>query len=168
MSNVVTRDAALSLGAGDADAIGRLMVAYAHAIDNGRLEDWPSCFTEKCTYRIITRIDHEAGRSFGVWFCDTRGMLIDRVNSIRSVNVFEPHVYRHILGPTEITGRKDQAYVAETNYMVVRTMYDGDMTVFAVGRYLDEVVIESGAARLSARTVVTDSMRYDTMVALPL
>jgi anthranilate 1,2-dioxygenase small subunit len=58
--------------------------------------------------------------------------------------------------------------VAETNYMVVRTMYDGDMTVFAVGRYLDEVVIESGVARLFARTVVTDSMRYDTMVALPL
>ena len=168
MSNVVTRDAALPLGAGDADAIGRLMVAYVHAIDNGRLEDWPICFTEKCTYRILTRTDHEAGRSFGVWFCDTRGMLLDRVSSIRSVNVFEPHVYRHILGPTEITGYKGEAYVAETNYMVVRTMYDGDMTVFAVGRYLDEVVVESGVARLLARTVVTDSMRYDTMVALPL
>jgi anthranilate 1,2-dioxygenase small subunit len=168
MSNVVTRDAGLTLDAGHADAIGRLMVAYAHAIDNGRLENWPQCFTEKCTYRILTRIDHEAGRSFGVWFCDTRGMLLDRVSSIRSVNVFEPHVYRHILGPTEVTGRSGDVYSAESNYMVVRTMYDGEMTVFAVGRYLDEIVFESGHALLRARSVITDSMRYDTMVALPL
>jgi anthranilate 1,2-dioxygenase small subunit len=47
-------------------------------------------------------------------------------------------------------------------------MYDGEMTVFAVGRYLDEIVVESGHALLRARSVVTDSMRYDTMVALPL
>jgi anthranilate 1,2-dioxygenase small subunit len=168
MSNVVTRDPALVLGAADEQAIGRLMVAAIHAIDSGSFEDWPPCFTEKCLYRILTRTDHELGRGFGVWFCDTRAMLIDRVSSIRSVNVFEPHVYRHVLGPTEITGLADGVFGAHTNYMLVRTMYDGDMTLFSAGRYLDEIVIESGRALLRARTVVTDSVRYDTMVALPI
>jgi len=168
MSNVITRDPDLALGSRDADAIGRMMVAAIHAIDSDRLEDWPACFTEKCVYRILNRTDHEAGRTFGVWFCDTRDMLHDRVSSIRSVNVFEPHVYRHVLGPTEVTGFAGGAWTAETNYMVVRTMYDGEMMLFSTGRYLDEIVIESGRALLRSRTVVTDSIRYDTMVALPL
>ena len=168
MSNVVTRDPAIALSFEDAGAIGRLLVAAIHAIDDGRFEDWPPLFTEKCLYRILTRTDHQAGRQFGVWFCDTRAMLEDRVSSIRSVNVFEPHVYRHVLGPTEITGLLDGVYSAQTNYMLVRTMYDGDMTLFSAGRYLDEIVIESGRAALRSRTVVTDSVRYDTMVALPI
>jgi anthranilate 1,2-dioxygenase small subunit len=168
MSNVVTRDPALALDSRDEQAIGRLMVAAIHAIDSDRLEDWPACFTDKCVYRILTRTDHEAGRQFGVWFCDTRDMLHDRVSSIRSVNVFEPHVYRHVLGPTEITRLVNGSYHAETNYMLVRTMYDGEMTLFSVGRYLDEIVMESGRAVLRSRTVVTDSVRYDTMVALPI
>jgi anthranilate 1,2-dioxygenase small subunit len=168
MSNVVTRDPALVLSVEDAAAIGRLMTACMHAIDGGRFEDWPPCFTENCIYRILTRTDHEAGRTFGVWFCDTRAMLEDRVSSIRSVNVFEPHVYRHVLGATEVTAAANGIYSAETNYLLVRTMYDGDMTLFSAGRYLDQVVIESGRAYLKSRTVVTDSVRYDTMVALPI
>jgi anthranilate 1,2-dioxygenase small subunit len=95
-------------------------------------------------------------------------MLQDRVSSIKSVNVFEPHVYRHVLGPTEIVSVDDGLINCETSYMVVRTGYEGTMIVFSAGRYVDTVVVEAGRALLRERTVVTDSCRYDTLVALPL
>lgn len=76
--------------------------------------------------------------------------------------------YRHVLGPTEVTGLIDGGVRTATNNMLVRTMVDGEMTVFSVGRYLDEIVIDGGRAAFRSRTVVTDSVRYDTMVALPI
>jgi anthranilate 1,2-dioxygenase small subunit len=149
------------------DAIARLMMEYVHAIDNDELERWPQFFTEQCLYQIISRTDHEQGRLIGLWFCDSRAMLADRVSSIREVNIYEPHVYRHIIGPTEVLDSRDGAYTAQTSYMVARTMHDGEMQLFSAGRYLDEIVIEGGAARFRKRVVVTDSWRYDTLVVIP-
>jgi len=150
------------------DAIARLQMEYVHAIDALELERWPQLFTEKCLYQIIPRADHEQGRLIGIWFCDNRGMLEDRVSSMREVNVFEPHVYRHVIGPTEILGQKDGAWSAQTSYIVVRTMLEGEMTLFSAGRYVDEIVIEGGAARFSKRVVVPDSWRFDTLVVIPI
>jgi len=50
----------------------------------------------------------------------------------------------------------------------VRTMQDGEMLVFSAGRYLDEIVVNNDAALLQKRIVITDSWRYDTLVAIPL
>jgi anthranilate 1,2-dioxygenase small subunit len=150
------------------DAIARLQMEYVHAIDNDEIERWPQFFTEKCLYQIMPRADYYQGRLIGVWFCDNRGMLEDRVSSIREVNVYEPHVYRHVIGPTEILEMKDGVCRAQTSYLVVRTMHDGDMHVFSAGRYVDEIVMEGAAARLRKRVVVTDSWRYDTLVVIPI
>ena len=150
------------------DAIARLQMQYVHAIDNGDFERWPQLFTEKCVYRIIPRVEHEQGRLIGVWFCDNRGMLEDRVSALREVNVFEPHVYRHVIGPTEVLDHADGVFQAQTSYIVIRTMHDGEMSVFSAGRYLDEIVVEGGDALLRKRTVITDSARYDTLVVIPL
>ena len=150
------------------DAIARLMAQYVNAIDNDELERWPPLFTEKCIYQIISRRDYEQGLPIGLWFCDNRGMLEDRVSSVREVNVFEPQVYRHVIGPTEIIGRAGEAYRAQTSYVVVRTMQDGEMMVFSAGRYVDEIVVNNDMALLQKRIVITDSWRYDTLVAIPL
>ncbi len=150
------------------EAIARLMAQYVNVIDNDELERWPALFTEKCLYQIISRRDHEQGLPIGLWFCDNRGMLEDRVNSVREVNVFEPQVYRHVIGPTEILGHTGEVYRAQTSYIVVRTMQDGEMMVFSAGRYLDEIVVSSDTALLRKRIVITDSWRYDTLVAIPL
>jgi anthranilate 1,2-dioxygenase small subunit len=150
------------------DAIARLQMEYVHAIDNDELERWPQLFIEQCLYQIIPRADHEQGRRIGIWFCDNRDMLADRVSSIREVNVYEPHVYRHVIGPTEILGHQDGAWSAQTSYLVVRTMHDGEMTLFSAGRYVDEIVVDGGAARFVKRIVVPDSWRFDTLVAIPI
>jgi anthranilate 1,2-dioxygenase small subunit len=164
----ITRFPELEVSAHVSACIGRMMARYASAIDNGDLERWPDFFTDDCTYRILTRTDFDAGRDFGIWYCNTRGMLLDRVSSIQSVNVFEPHVYRHVLGPTEIVSIGNGVIGCETSYMIVRTGYEGEMMIFSAGRYIDAVVVDGQRALLRERTVVTDSCRYDSLVALPL
>lgn len=163
----VRRDGA-PLDAVVAMRIDRLMARYASAIDNGDFEDWPLLFVDDGEYRIVTRTDFEAGRDFGIWYCNNRAMLEDRVSAIRSVNVYEPHVYRHVLGPTEVIAIDADMVACETSYLVVRTSMEGDMQVFSAGRYVDRVTLRDELALLHSRVVVTDSARYDTLVALPL
>jgi anthranilate 1,2-dioxygenase small subunit len=168
MSDPVVAASPLQVPAAVSAAIARLMMQYVHAIDNDQFERWPQCFTEKSVYQIVPRAAFEQGHPIGVWFCDNRGMLEDRVSSIREVNVFEPHVYRHVIGPTEILEFTGGIYRAQTSYIVVRTMQDGEMTVFSAGRYVDEILVEQDTALLRSRIVVTDSARFDTLVVIPL
>ena len=149
-------------------AIDALMARYASAIDNGDFEVWPALFTEDGTYRITTRTDYEAGRDFGIWYCSNRSMLEDRVQAIRGVNIYEPHVYRHVTGPTEVLSISDTEASCETSYVVIRTDVDGDMIVFSAGHYVDRLVFDASGVLLGSRVVVADSARFDTLVALPI
>ncbi len=168
MSDAGVAAAALKVPAAVSSAIVRLMTQYVHAIDNDELDRWPQFFTESCFYQILPRAAHEQGHMVGVWFCDNRGMLEDRIRSLREINVYEPHVYRHVIGPTEILEGADGTYKAQTSYIVVRTMHDGEMTVFSAGRYLDEIVVTGDTALLQKRIVITDSARFDTLVVIPI
>jgi len=78
--------------------ISQAQAAYARCIDNGVLEAWPDFFEEDCIYKITTADNVAQGLEAGVVFANSRGMLIDRVASLREANVYERHVYRHFLG----------------------------------------------------------------------
>lgn len=149
-------------------AISRLQMEYVHAIDNDEIERWPRFFSEHCLYRIVSRRDFDEGLPSGLWYCDSRGMLEDRVRSLREVNVYEPHRYRHVIGPTEVLGDRDGLWQSQTSYIVVRTMHDGDMTLFSAGRYVDAIRVAEDGAHFARREVVTDSWRYDTLIVIPL
>lgn len=168
MTNMPPATGITEIPAGVREAIARLQMEYVHAIDNNEVERWPQFFTDNCLYRIVSRHDYDEGRPIGLWYCDSRAMLEDRVSSLRGVNVYEPHCYRHVIGPTEITAHKDGLWQTQTSYFIVRTMHDGEMIVFSAGRYVDAIQVESGTARLASRSVVTDSWRYDTLIVIPL
>ena len=168
MSDLVVAARGAPVSSAATAAIARLMTQYVHAIDNDELERWPQFFTADAVYRIVPRAAFDQGHPIGIWFCDNRDMLEDRVSSIREVNVFEPHVYRHVIGPTEVLGISGRIYRAQTSYLVVRTMQDGAMSVFSAGRYLDDIVLDNDVALLQKRIVVTDSARYDTLVVIPI
>ena len=168
MSDAVVAEKTLRVPTAASAAIARLMTQYVHAIDNDELERWPQFFTAQSVYQIVPRSAFEQGYPVGVWYCDNRGMLEDRVRSLRDINVYEPHVYRHVIGPTEILEIVGGIYRAQTSFIVVRTMQDGEMSVFSAGRYLDEIIVTDETALLRKRIVVTDSARYDTLVVIPL
>ena len=50
----------------------------------------------------------------------------------------------------------------------MRIVRDGQMDLFATGRYLDAIVDEGDTLRFRARVVVCDSSRIDTLLAIPL
>jgi len=141
---------------------------YVHAIDDDRIEEWPGFFTENGFYQVITREGHAAGHPIGVMHCEGRGMMRDRVKAMRQANIFEPHVYCHVLGRPRLRETAPGVYAARTNMQVIRTMQDGGMDIFAVGRYLDTIVVENGAPRLKDRRVVLDSRRIDILLVYPL
>lgn len=149
-------------------AIEDFIADCAHLIDDDRLEDWPDCFTDPCTYRIVNRENYAKGRPVGVMECASRGMLQDRVKALREANIYEPHVYRHLLSGTRIRDEKDGACLVETSYAVIRTMEEGAVSVFSSGKYVDEIVFEEGRPLFRARVVVCDSTRIDTLLVIPL
>jgi 3-phenylpropionate/cinnamic acid dioxygenase small subunit len=155
-------DVAIRLG------VHELIGAYVDCIDEDRLEEWPDFFVEQCRYVITSRASHEAGLPHGVVYAASRGMLTDRVTALRQANIFEPHRYRHIVGPIRI-GQID-ATVAEvcSNFIAVRIMHDGEMGLFASGRYLDRVDLTSQPYRFIERLVVLDSQKIDTLLVIPL
>jgi len=145
-----------------------LHAEVAAALDDGRLEEWPSFFTADCFYRITTAHNLSRGYEAGLVYCDSRQMLADRVLSLRKANIYERHSYRHLIGLPRLRGQAEGATRVDTGFAVLRTMRTGEVAVFASGRYLDEVVQEEGTLRLRRRDVVCDSQRIDTLLALPL
>lgn len=145
-----------------------LIASYVAAIDEDRLEVWPDFFVEQGKYVISTREDFEQGLPSGVIYADSRAMLLDRVTALRQANIYEPHSYRHLVGPIRVIGRDGGAVEARSNFMVVRTMKDGRTTLFATGEYRDRIDITSEPFRFIERTVLTDSDKFDTLLALPL
>jgi anthranilate 1,2-dioxygenase small subunit len=155
-------DIALRLGIGD------LCAAYADCIDDDRLEEWPDFFADDCRYLITDRDSHQAGLRHGVIYCASRGMLTDRVTTLRRVLMFEAHRYRHVLGPVRIQRVADGVAEARSNFLAVRIMHDGETSLFATGRYLDRVDVSGTPFRFIERTVVLDSPKIDTLLVIPL
>jgi anthranilate 1,2-dioxygenase small subunit len=145
-----------------------LIADYAGLIDEDRLEEWPDLFTDPCRYLIISRANHAAGMRQGVMYAASRGMLLDRVFSLRRANIFEPHRYRHIVGPIRLKAIEGSFAVVHSNFMTARIMHDGATTLFATGRYQDRIDISSVPYRFSERIVVLDSDKIDTLLAIPL
>ncbi len=153
------------------DQLIQLNAEYAAALDDDRLEDWPSFFTERCFYRVTTIDNYRQGMQAGLIYADSRDMLADRILSLRKANVYEFHRYRHVVGVPRILGNDAQGggtMRVSTGFVVIRISRQGQYEVFASGQYLDEVVTESGKLLLKRRDVVCDSSRIDTLLAIPL
>jgi 3-phenylpropionate/cinnamic acid dioxygenase small subunit len=148
--------------------IHELIAEYAECIDENRLEEWPELFVDPCRYLVISRASHEAGMRQGVMYAASRGMLMDRVFSIRRANIFEPHRYRHVVGPIRLKGVQDGLATVHTHFLCARIMHDGATTLFASGRYLDRIDLGATPFRFQERVVVLDSDKIDTLLAIPL
>jgi anthranilate 1,2-dioxygenase small subunit len=148
--------------------VQELIGDYAERIDEDRLEEWPDLFADPCRYLVISRANFEAGLRQGVMYAATRGMLLDRVFSIRRANIFEPHRYRHVIGPIRVKKVTGAVAVVHSHFIVARIMHDGATTLFATGRYLDRIDISATPYRFSERVVALDSDKIDTLLAIPL
>jgi 3-phenylpropionate/cinnamic acid dioxygenase small subunit len=148
--------------------IAALNADYAAAIDDDRLEAWPGFFLDDCLYKITSADNLRDGNEAGIVYADSRAMLADRVLALRRANIYERQAYRHIIGTPRLVGSDAAEIEAETPFLVVRTMRDGRMDLFAAGRYRDRLHDGAGTLRFRQRIVICDSSHFDTLVAIPL
>jgi anthranilate 1,2-dioxygenase small subunit len=146
----------------------RLYADYVYCLDADELERWPDFFTEACFYRITSAENYEAGLPLGLIYATSRDMLKDRVSALREANIYEPQRYRHLVSSIKIVG--DTAGVLDliANFLVVRTMQDGEMTIFGAGCYVDQVQRDGDSWKFARKIVVLDSRQIDTLLAIPI
>ena len=145
-----------------------LQARYIRLIDDDRIEEWPELFTDYCLYRITTRENFDKGLVLGLMECQGQGMLADRVTGLRKINVYEPHRYSHQISGLSIESFDGETVVCRSNFLVIRTMADGDMSIFSAGVYLDKIALDGNTAKFEERIVVTDSRRIETLLVIPL
>lgn len=152
-------------------AIQQLNAAYAQAIDDNRLEDWPNFFTADGRYRVTTSDNFERGLPLSLIYATSQAMLRDRVLSLREANIYEAQRYRHIVGLPLVERAADGSLTAQTSFVVVRIMHTGESLLFASGVYRDRIWMPSEAdlnPKFAERVVVLDSRQIDTLLAIPL
>jgi anthranilate 1,2-dioxygenase small subunit len=145
-----------------------LLCDYTHVLNDGRLIEWPEFFTDKCLYRVTTRQIEQNNQALSIMFCDSRAMLFDRVEATEKANIYEPHNYRHVLSDSKVLDASGDELTLQTNFVCVRTMLNGDMMLFAAGKYVDEIVQDGERCRFRSKTVVLDQSNIDTLIAIPL
>jgi anthranilate 1,2-dioxygenase small subunit len=146
--------------------VEKLHARYAHALDADRLEDWPNFFTENGRYRIATAENEERGLPLPVLSAEGRGMMRDRIQSLRHANIYEPQRYRHLVSAVVVEKTSDREATSTANFVVIRIMQDGDTIIFATGRYVDRIALPE--MKYEERVVICDSRRFDTLLAIPL
>jgi 3-phenylpropionate/cinnamic acid dioxygenase small subunit len=144
----------------------RLHAQYAHALDADKLEEWPNFFTENGRYRIATAENEERGLPLPVLYCEGRGMMRDRIRSLRHANIYEPQRYRHLVSSVLIEKVNSGEAKSSANFLVIRIMQDGSTVIFASGRYQDRIDLKE--MKYEERVVICDSRRFDTLLAIPL
>ena len=146
----------------------QLYADYVRCLDADELERWPDFFTEDCFYRITSAENYEAGLPLGLIYATSRNMLKDRVSALRQANIYEPQRYRHLVSSLKIVGDATGVLDLVANFLVVRTMQDGEMTIFGAGCYVDQVRRDDDSWKFARKIVVLDSRQIDTLLAIPI
>jgi 3-phenylpropionate/cinnamic acid dioxygenase small subunit len=146
-------------------AVERLHAQYVHALDSDKLEDWPDFFTENGRYRIATAENEQRGLPLPVLSAEGRGMMRDRIQSLRHANIYEPQRYRHMVSGVLVEKTSAREARSTANFVVIRIMQDGDTIIFATGRYVDRIALPD--LKYDERVVICDSRCFDTLLAIP-
>ena len=148
--------------------IEALLRDYCHALDDGDVDRWSGFFQDQATYQITTRENLARGYPLGIMLCEGRGMMRDRIKALQTANIFESHTYCHLWGAPDVRPEIEGRWSERSNFAVYRTMYSGEQSLFATGKYLDVVDTTGAQALFAERIVVIDSRQVDTLLVYPL
>lgn len=143
-------------------------IAYCAALDEGRYDDWPKFFTADCLYRIVPRNNHDRNLPLAIMHCEGRGMLIDRVSSLRETLFYLPRTLRHMVSGVRVKADANGEIAAEANYLVLQTDSEPKSEIFNYGRYIDRLVRAGGTLLIRERTCVFDSIVVPSSLMVPL
>lgn len=148
--------------------VQQLAHQYVECIDDDRLEQWPEFFTEQCLYEVMSRENEDRGLASAAIYCDSRGMLQDRVVALRHANIYAKHQYRHLVSNLVVHAVKAAEVAVQSNYAVLQTLLNGDTHIYSAGRCLDRVVATPEGLKFAQRRVIFDTYRIPNLMVTPL
>ena len=151
----------------DRDALRDFYDEYYTILDDVRLDDWPSLFTQDCIYRVIPRENFEAGYTLSTIYAESRLMLIDRVMGLTRTQMYAPRYYRRFPGPLRIVSRDGASVRTRHNLLVVQTLIDKQTEIVLSAVCHDVAVMDEDRLRLKERIVVFDSEMIPNSLIYP-
>lgn len=148
--------------------IEELYSDYVECLDEGDLERWPEFFTDECLYQIIPRDNWERGLPLALMLCESKGMLLDRVEALRRTSVYAPRALRHLLSNVRVKGIEDGDVRVQANYAVLQTLSGEETKVFNAGKYVDRVVRQGSRLLFREKRCVFDSVLVPGSLIYPL
>lgn len=148
--------------------VERFLYAYARAIDEDRLEDWPGFFGDPCLYRVVPRENADRTMPLPLVSATSQGMLQDRVKSLREANIYNLHYPRHVVSNMEVSLGADGLVLATSNVVVFQTDMDGRTSLFCVGQYRDRIEDDGERLSFAERTVIIDTYNIPNLLAVPI
>ena len=157
----------------DAGSIERLiynlLLEYGDCLDSDDLEKWPELFLEKGKYVIQTRENIEAGLDGGYWmYYTSQGMMRDRVTSLRHINTYNKHYYRHFISNIKISEPDSGSFHARSNFLVVQSDFEGKFECIHAGEYRDVIIISDGSPKFKEKLVIPDTFHTASAIVYPL
>ena len=149
-------------------AIERLFADYCAALDEGNLEAWPEFFVDDGLYQMIARENYAFGYPIPLLLLDSKGMMQDRVYSLRNANIYQPHRYRHAQSAVRITARESNGLRVSSSYIVVQTLNEGVSEIYQAGSFYDYLIDTPAGLRFKERICVYDTSRIPTLLATPV
>lgn len=141
---------------------------YAACLDEERLEAWPELFTEQCLYRVTTRENFERRLPLGLIYCESRGMLQDRVAALRKTTVYAPRSLRHMISGVRLTAIAVAELRVQSSFVVFETARGGGTQILCAGTALDCLQRGAGRLLLSERLCVLDTEMIPGSLVYPL
>ena len=141
---------------------------YARVLDALDLDGWVDLFTDACSYRVLPRENAERALPLGLINCDSKGMLKDRVKSLREANIYNIHWPRRIVGNVEILAADGDTVEAVANYVCLQTDQEGQTRLYSTGQYQDLLERTPSGLRLRRKTVLLDTFNVPNLLAIPL
>ncbi|MBA2690412.1 MAG: aromatic-ring-hydroxylating dioxygenase subunit beta [Burkholderiales bacterium] len=146
----------------------KLYAAYAECIDDGDLEQWPEFFTEACLYKIVPRENYDRNLPLAIWLSESKGMLKDRVVTIRQTSMYAPRYMRHLISGISARDWQGDVLAVQANYLVLETLMNEFTRVFNAGRYIDQIVVENDRLKFKQKLCVFDSVIVPNTLVFPI
>ncbi|MFY9513004.1 MAG: aromatic-ring-hydroxylating dioxygenase subunit beta [Rubrivivax sp.] len=130
---------------------------YSESLCDLQIEQWPEYFTEDCTYRIVSRPNHDQGLRIGPMFAENKGALQDRVLAIKETLVYSARSLTHLVSGARVVDGPESALRTRSMVAVYQTLVDGITQLQLVGRTFDVIDARGPELKFRERVVVFDT-----------
>jgi 3-phenylpropionate/cinnamic acid dioxygenase small subunit len=139
-------------------------IEYSDVLDSGRIEQWPTFFTDDAVYRITSRENYNLGLAGGILYAQGIGMIRDRARALAETQYFAPRQLMHMNTNIKIIAGLE----VRSNFVLIETLVEEPSKLHLAGQYYDQFKLVNSELKLQKRTVVYDTNLINSAVIYPI